>query len=104
MAETAEDFSKRPPVEKPTASDYTPTTETIRDRIVSSNYTQGDQPDLGAAFDRWLAAHDAEVYQRGREDEKAVWMNPCWRCGMNSDSAYICDECAADFWDGERSE
>lgn len=54
-------------------SDYTPTTETIRARIVSSNYTQGDQPDLGAAFDRWLAAHDAEVYQRGREEGRETF-------------------------------
>lgn len=48
------------------------------------------------------------AYQRGREDEKAIWMNPCSQCGMNSESTYICDGCfeenAADArWDGEQA-
>ena len=35
------------------------------------------------------------AYQRGRKDEKAVWMNPCLECGMNSWSTYVCEDCAA---------
>lgn len=55
-----------------------------------------------------VCANIRAAYQRGREDEKAVWMNPCWQCGMNADSAYICDGCleenGADVrWEGEQA-
>lgn len=60
---------------------------------------------------RLLTAYETDTdaayqdgYQRGREDEKAVWMNPCWQCGMNADSAYICDDCIADSGGGEGNE
>ena len=57
-------------------SDYTPTTEEVRDAVAYDGdfyESNGDwivlRDDIAACFDRWLAAHDAEVYQRGREDE-----------------------------------
>lgn len=50
--------------------EYTPTTEAVRRDYIfaqGSNDT-GEQRLEGEEFDRWLAAHDAEVFQRGRED------------------------------------
>ncbi len=86
-------------------SDYTPTTEEIQSRYVyAADFTVNEEVDAWGEFDRWLAAHDTEVYKRGREDEKAVWINPCWQCGMNADSVYICDDCIADARGGEQSE
>ena len=55
-------------------SDYTPTTEQVRDAVAYDGdfyESNGDwivlRDDIAACFDRWLAAHDAEVHQRGRE-------------------------------------
>lgn len=53
-------------------SDYTPTTEQVRDeyvygqlgRATSSRVTEES---LGGEFDRWLAKHDAEVAARALE-------------------------------------
>lgn len=54
-------------------SDYTPDLEDVRDfyrdgrdGMASADFLNGEHP--FAEFDRWLAAHDAEVYRRGRED------------------------------------
>ncbi|WP_295035567.1 hypothetical protein [uncultured Microbacterium sp.] len=41
-------------------TDYTPTTEQVRSHYVFNQSDQWD-PERGEAFDRWLAAHDAEV-------------------------------------------
>ncbi len=64
-------------------SDYTPTTEDIRNAYMSGDWNDNPTDDdamkrhFAAKFDRWLTAHDAEVeargYQQGREDAaKAV--------------------------------
>lgn len=52
-------------------SEYTPTTEEVRDKWASCVEEFGtsrgmhlDYDDALAAFDRWLAAHDAEVAAR----------------------------------------
>lgn len=53
----------------------TATTDTIRRDFIKGTCPDGDANCVSCAteFDRWLAAHDAEVYQRGREDAaKAV--------------------------------
>lgn len=47
-------------------TDYTPTTEEVRDRYMIDVYTFG----RAAEFDRWLAAHDAEV----RANERGHWL------------------------------
>ena len=50
-------------------SDYTPTTEEIQSRYVyAADFTVSEEMDAWGEFDRWLERHDAEVYQRGRED------------------------------------
>ena len=49
---------------------YTPTTEAIRGIIVWRSTRARDALD-GAAFDRWLAAHDALVRADEREKQKA---------------------------------
>lgn len=43
-------------------SDYTPTTEEIRERWM--NFDGGPDVSDAAEFDRWLAAHDAEVLRK----------------------------------------
>lgn len=48
------------------AEQYTPTTEEVREYIeaadrVTAHMFSPDAPDAAAAFDRWLAAHDAQV-------------------------------------------
>ena len=47
--------------------EYTPTTEQVRSHYV---FDQTDKWSLerGAAFDRWLAAHDADVAAKALED------------------------------------
>lgn len=46
-------------------SEYTPTTEDVRGWYAGARYVFGDpdrqHPDMEDEFDRWLAAHDAEV-------------------------------------------
>ena len=56
-------------------SDYTPTTEEIQSRYVyAADFTVSEEMDAWGEFDRWLERHDAEVYQRGREDADR-WCN-----------------------------
>lgn len=42
-------------------SDYTPTTDIVRRDYAYVLFFFGPTPERLAAFDRWLAAHDAEV-------------------------------------------
>ena len=49
-------------------SKYTPTTEDVRDFLRQQAAVGFIADERVEQFDRWLAAHDAEVYQRGRED------------------------------------
>lgn len=54
-------------------SDYTPITEEVKNGWISNCWEfchrdSLDEMDYSEQFDRWLAAHDAEVYERGRED------------------------------------
>jgi hypothetical protein len=45
-----------------TDDEYTPTTDEVRDRAsAQAGYTSGMVEAMTAEFDRWLAAHDAEV-------------------------------------------
>ena len=44
-------------------TDYTPTTEEVRDRYMIDVYTFG----RAAEFDRWLAKHDAKIRADERE-------------------------------------
>lgn len=69
-------------------SDYTPTTEDIRNAYMSGDWNDNPTDDdamkrhFAAKFDRWLTAHDAEV--RADEREKvaqriaAVSLAPEW--------------------------
>ena len=94
-------------------SDYTPTTEEIQSRYVyAADFTVNEEMDAWGEFDRWLAAHDAEVYQRGREDAaKAVEALGNLRCyevyeaddGYLAGSYYEVDAIAAARGDGERA-
>ena len=44
------------------SDDYTPTTDVVRDAVTFPRRRLGEPRDMtGAAFDRWLAAHDREV-------------------------------------------
>lgn len=49
-------------------SDYTPTTEQVREEYIDGRYDPGFSDRLyeegGAEFDRWLEAHDREVEER----------------------------------------
>ena len=66
--------------------EYTPTTEAVRRDYIfaqGSNDT-GEQRLEGEEFDRWLAQHDAEVFQRIRDlhvPEQTVWGVEGVRCG-----------------------
>lgn len=42
-------------------SNYTPTTNEVRESYVFYNLSELEAEVLRAEFDRWLAAHDAEV-------------------------------------------
>ena len=57
---------------------FIPTTDLVRDCYAQYINDYIATPEEGHKwFDRWLAAHDAEVYQRGREDAaKAVGAVP----------------------------
>lgn len=46
---------------------YTPSTEEIRDRWM--DFDGGPDPEDAAEFDRWLAAHDAEVRAEALSDQ-----------------------------------
>ena len=48
-------------------SKYTPTTEDVRDFLRQQAAVGFIADERVEQFDRWLAAHDAEVHQRGRE-------------------------------------
>ena len=67
------------------SDDYTPTTEQVRENFIWGAVDRGYTDDgiEGPAFDRWLAAHDAEVRaeQRGF-DPGAEWT----RLGMRTSS------------------
>ena len=53
-------------------AEYTPTTEEVRADYLQTSSWRIPHRDLGAAFDRWLAAHDREVaafaLESARED------------------------------------
>ena len=58
-------------------SEYTPTTDEVRDYIraadrVTAHMFSAASPDAVEAFDRWLAAHDAEV-RAGVVAEEPEW-------------------------------
>ena len=56
-------------------SKYTPTTEDVRDFLRQQAAVGFIADERVEQFDRWLAAHDAEVYQRARKDagDDAWW-------------------------------
>lgn len=49
-------------------SDYTPTTAEIRKGYIGEPADHFMDPLVGAEFDRWLAAHDREVWRAGYKD------------------------------------
>lgn len=58
-------------------SDYTPRTHEVREGWVYYCYEafwlmKNRRTDYREQFDRWLAAHDAEVYQQAREDAAKI--------------------------------
>lgn len=69
-------------------SDYTPTTEDVRDKFKRSS-TRQFRKAYGEAFDRWLAAHDAEVTAKALER------------GVDELGVYVGDE-DGDYWTGYR--
>ena len=69
-------------------SDYTPTTEDVRDKFKRS-CTRQFRKAYGEAFDRWLAAHDAEVTAKALER------------GVDELGVYVGDE-DGDYWTGYR--
>lgn len=58
------------------ADDYTPTTEQVRDGYAKDPLAEYNNPLVDhahygrLAFDRWLAAHDVEVAEKARADER----------------------------------
>ena len=47
------------------SDDYTPTTDVVRDAVTFPRRRLGEPRDMTeAAFDRWLAAHDAEIREQ----------------------------------------
>ncbi len=47
------------------ADEYTPTTDVVRDAVTFPRRRLGEPRDMTeAAFDRWLAAHDAEIREQ----------------------------------------
>jgi hypothetical protein len=44
-------------------TDYTPTTDTVRNMFSYDGRVDTQNPNFVAAFDRWLAAHDKEVLE-----------------------------------------
>ena len=56
------------------ADEYTPTTDVVRDAVTFPRRRLGEPRDMTeAAFDRWLAAHDAEIRETATREER-------WRC------------------------
>ena len=53
-------------------AEYTPTTEEVATRFVGTARTPDHAFALGAAFDRFLAAREAEVRERIAQDIEAV--------------------------------
>lgn len=67
-------------------SEYTPTTEDVRGAYRAWHDGQGDDHALkptwsAQEFDRWLAAHDAEV----RADEAAQWAQAVLVSGLQGE-------------------
>ena len=56
------------------SADYTPTTDDVRDY-----YGNGQVPE---EFDRWLAAHDAEVASKALRDAADAWQTGGWANGL----------------------
>lgn len=51
--------------------DCTPTTERVKHGWMNyDNWRRGDVIEAADSFDRWLAAHDAEVAEKARADER----------------------------------
>ena len=56
------------------ADEHTPTTDVVRDAVTFPRRRLGEPRDMTeAAFDRWLAAHDAEIRETATREER-------WRC------------------------
>lgn len=67
--------------EETAMSDYTPTTHEVGFRYALGCDTVLPQTNRElrlAESDRWLAAHDAEVYQRGRKDAPTAMIHVGW--------------------------
>lgn len=71
-------------------SDYTPTTDDVRtlyahaDNWVGGRVEMLGTPESRADFDRWLAAHDAEVIAASESRERAEWERAeIWRRKAN---------------------
>lgn len=65
-------------------SDYTPTTQAVRLNYITANAGpyRGGEANAAAAFDRWLAAHDAEVRAAAlAEQEGRRWFTAAYRAG-----------------------
>ena len=55
-------------------SDHTPTTEEVRESYARSRFWPAAQdPARAAFFDRWLAAHDAEVRAAALAEQGVEW-------------------------------
>lgn len=44
---------------------------------------------------KWLQDILLRGYNIGVADEREIWINPCFVCGMDDFSTYVCDGCAA---------
>ena len=58
-------------------SGYTPTTEEVREAWLTAEHEERDpfstsDDDLRAEFDRWLAAHDAEILEKAAQRVEAL--------------------------------
>lgn len=55
------------------STEYTPTTEHVRQVFQMDPNRAMTQRERGKAFDRWLEAHDAEVAARALRDAAEEW-------------------------------
>lgn len=74
------------------ADEYTPTTDEVREVWVQEqDITHGEGADFHAAeFDRWLAAHEAEVRERIAQDIEADAMH----CAPSDHGCFACTNAA----------
>lgn len=73
-----------------------PTTNEVKNAWVSNcwEFTNAiSVTDYEEQFDRWLAAHDAEVYQRGREDASKAVGELCSSNKKDENGWYLFDHC-----------